>query len=452
MTFLSPSPTRLGLVCLARLTFEADLASQWHRQAQAAFSALDGIELCAFAPLVVEPQQAEDAIAELRAQHIDALIILNGTFALGGLAVQLASAFDAPILLWAWPEPQEQTGKLRLNSLVGAHLNASNLYKLGYRPQTLYSALDDPRTATTIMQFARTAGILRDLRRLRVGLVGGHAPGFDNLAVHKPALRQSLGVEVVEVGLQALVARAKSIANKQVKMARGEMLGIFEDTSEVSGNQSELFTTLLLALQELATEQQFDALALKCWGDIVEAYGIAACGAAAMLNNGGLVVGCEGDVMGAITMLIAQRLCGTPAFLTDLVSIERGDNTGFLWHIGCAPLCLAAPGKPKHLFSHFAGGKGLTAGFPLKEGVVTILRLGDDGRSLRAIAATGTALPTEMSVRGTVASVKFDGDAGAFLEELLANGWEHHVALAYGEILPEVAMLCRALNIPLTIR
>ncbi len=447
MKFLSPEPTRVGLVCLARLTFEADLAAQWYKQAQQMIGAMDGIQLCAVEKLVIEREDAEAAIAELRAANVDALILLSGTFALGGLAMQFAQAFDVPLLLWAWPEPREQTGKLRLNSLVGVTVNASNLYKLGYRPATLYAAMDDPRTSETITRFAQIAGILRDLRRVRIALIGGHAPGFDNLGVNKLWLRRALGVEVVDIGLQSIIARAQAIAAGRVQASHGEIMKPFDDTAEVNAQQGNAFTALVLALQDLAAEGNFDALAIKCWGDLAESYGIAACGAVARLNDDKLVVGCEGDIMGTLTSLITQRLTGIAAYLTDLVSVEPEDNTALFWHIGCAPLCLADPNQPRHLYAHFAGGKGVTAGFGLKPGRVMIARLGEDGHNLRMLVATGQAMETPMDIRGTVSRVIFDGDAGAFLDELLANGWEHHLVLAYGEIVPELEMLCRALNI-----
>jgi L-fucose isomerase-like protein len=298
---------------------------------------------------------------------------------------------------------------------------------------------------------ARVVGILRDLRRLRLALIGGHAPGFDNLAVDKLALRRALGVEVVDVGLQTIVTRARNMAANRVQAAKSDLLRPFDDTSEVNDAQGDLFAALVLALREFAAEAKFDAMTLKCWGDLVEAYGIAGCGAVSQLNDMGLFTGCEGDVMGTLTMLIARRLTGVHPFLTDFVSVDRESNTGVLWHGGCAPISLANPAHPKHLFSHFAGGKGLTAGFSLKPGRVTILRLGDDGRELRMLATTGQALETEMDVRGTLARVAFDGGVGAFLDEMLARGWEHHLIMAYGEIVPELEMLARLLRIPLTV-
>jgi L-fucose isomerase-like protein len=452
MPFLFPTPTRLGLVCLARLTFEAPLAEQWYAQTRAALGKLDGVELCAIDKLVIEAPDADAAIAELRAKNIDALVIVSGTFALGGLAMQLAQAFaQIPLMLWAWHEPKEQTGKLRLNSLVGANTNASNLYKLGHRPTTQYTAHDDPDAADNIARFARIAGILRDLRQLRIAFIGGHAPGFDDLAVDKLALRRATGVEIVDVGLQILVARAKAVAEDRAHAAAADLLKQFDDAVEISARQGDLFAALVIALTEFAADNKFDALTLKCWGDLVEAYGIAGCGVVSILNDRGIYTGCEGDIMGTITTLIAWRLTGIHPFLTDFVSVDRETNTGLMWHGGCAPVGLADSKQKKHLFSHFAGGKGVTAGFALKPGRVTLLRLGDDGRNLRMLATTATALDTEMQVRGTLSRVKFDCAGSAFLDEILSNGWEHHLVMAYGEIVPELEMLARALPVPITV-
>ncbi len=449
MSFINPSPIRLGLICLARLTFDHELAAQYYTRAQEMLRSIDGIKLCAIEKLVIESPDADAAIQELGAAHIDALVILNGTFALGGLAMQFAQAMpDIPLLLWAWTEPKEQTGKLRFNSLVGVNVNASNLYKLGHRPATLYSSLEDPETEKAIAKFALIAGIRRDLRQLRIAFIGGHAPGFDDLAVDKLALRRALGVEIVDVGLQTIVARAK----KNLASLSDLPPLPFDDISEITAQQQRLYTALLKALVDFADENKFGALTLKCWGELVEQYGIAGCGVVSVLNDRGIYTGCEGDIMGTLTMLIARRLTSTHPFLTDFVAVDRDTNTGLMWHGGCAPVGLADPQQKKFLFSHFAGGKGITSGFPLKPGRVTLLRLGDDGRNLRMLATTGTALETEMQIRGTLSRVKFDRDGMTFLNEILDNGWEHHLVMAYGEIVPELEMLARNLRIPITIK
>jgi hypothetical protein len=67
------------------------------------------------------------------------------------------------------------------------------------------------------------------------------------------------------------------------------------------------------------------------------------------------------------------------------------------------------------------------------------------------IATTGQALESEMQVRGTLTRVAFDGNAMAFLNEMLSNGWEHHLVMAYGQVVSELEMLCRVLRIPLAV-
>ncbi len=154
---------------------------------------------------------------------------------------------------------------------------------------------------------------------------------------------------------------------------------------------------------------------------------------------------------GTVSVLIARRLTGIHPFLTDFVSVDRSENIGLMWHGGCAPVGLADPREPKHLFTHFAGGKGVTAGFGLRPGRVTLLRLGDDGRNLRLLATTGTALDSDMQMRGTLSRVRFDGNGDLFLYEILTNGWEHHLVMAYGEIVPDLRMLAQTLGVPLTV-
>ena len=147
--------------------------------------------------------------------------------------------------------------------------------------------MDDPDALEQITRFARVAGILRDLKTTRIALIGGHAPGFDNLGVDKLQLRRALGVQVVDVGLQTIVARAQAVARDRAQAIASEIRKSFSDTSEVNATQGELFAALVIALKEFSAENKFDALALKCWGDIADTYGMAGCGVVSLLHSAG---------------------------------------------------------------------------------------------------------------------------------------------------------------------
>lgn len=61
---------------------------------------------------------------------------MSGTFHLGHLVLEIKKWCDKPILLWGLPELPYDGGKIRLNSVCGVNLNASNLTKSGYTDYT----------------------------------------------------------------------------------------------------------------------------------------------------------------------------------------------------------------------------------------------------------------------------------------------------------------------------
>ena len=63
------------------------------------------------------------------------------------------------------------------------------------------------------------------------------------------------------------------------------------------------------------------------------------------------------------------------------------------------------------------------------------------------LIATGEALDTDLFVRGNPVKIKFDAGCGKLRDVVINQGWEHHYALAYGDIVPELLDICRILNI-----
>ena len=94
---------------------------------------------------------------------------------------------------------------------------------------------------------------------------------------------------------------------------------------------------------------------------------------------------------------------------------------------------------------------GLTVGFGLKTGRVTLARLGNDGHNLRLLVTTGEALPTEMYIRGTLSLVKTDASAKRVLDEIIYRGWEHHLAMAYADVVADLQEFATVTNIPITL-
>ena len=96
------------------------------------------------------------------------------------------------------------------------------------------------------------------------------------------------------------------------------------------------------------------------------------CAAVARLFDRGRPGACEGDVLGAVSLLALQALSGGPTALMDLSHIA-GDGLVF-WHCGNAPKALAAEGVTR-LETHFNRPEiGCVRGMRVASGEATMLR------------------------------------------------------------------------------
>ena len=123
----------LGVVCLARKTFDYKEAKNIYDNAKKDLAELENVHIHAIDDLVIEIDDCKKALDELRPYKLDGVVIISGTFHLGHLALMIEKEYkNLPILLWAFNELPYNGGKIRLNSVCGVNLNASNLYKAGY--------------------------------------------------------------------------------------------------------------------------------------------------------------------------------------------------------------------------------------------------------------------------------------------------------------------------------
>jgi len=178
----------LGVVCLARKTYDWKTAGEMWKKLRQDLSQLEQVTLVAPEELVIEVEEAEKAAELLAERRVDAVAIISGTFHLGHLALLIAKQVKKPILLWALPELPYDGGKIRLNSVCGANLNASNLYKGGIRNYRVVVRPDMDQDWLDAIR-VRVA-----LSTARVGIIGYRAHGFFNLSTADLALYNQLGV------------------------------------------------------------------------------------------------------------------------------------------------------------------------------------------------------------------------------------------------------------------
>ena len=458
-------PLRIAHVALARPAFKGDAPSAVRRSRdglEAAAQRLD-FELVTppggaarhprgDAPLppttVTSAEEAHAVAAALRDDPPDLVLLQHVTFATGDLIAPLVDA--APRLaVWALPEGDVLTGPLPFNALCGLQMTLSMLgtpqLRHGDAPvKWLHGEVDEDRF---LAPFTATVAALRALRTIREATVlriGGTAPGFYALEEAPAAFA---GVRVEERGLDDLFRTIENVADRDAAR-RAEASRVGHDV-EVDDATLARSARIELALEAMANEVGADALAVRCWPELPDACDAMACAAMGAVAGRGTPTACEGDLMGALSMLALQAVAGGPAVLMDLSDLDEQTDALLLWHCGNAPAAWADPAGPRpRLTTHFnRDGVGPVRDQTLTPGPASAFRLVDGGRGALVAGGTfqGAAREGFDGVRGWWAQPAWGATpvtARRFVAELLEQRVPHHLALAHGDHRVALSELC----------
>ncbi|MFN8531139.1 MAG: L-fucose/L-arabinose isomerase family protein [Anaerolineae bacterium] len=439
--------TQLGFISILRTTFDVNLAQDMIQQARTLLMGA-GYELLGRADAITTLDEARSAADELSALAPELVVVFQSTFADSTMVMALAHAIDAPLLLWAVPEPHTG-GRLRLNSLCGINLAGHALTRAHYRYGYVYAAPDDPAVLHQIGVYARAATARHALRHARIGRVGENPSGFETCLMDVGALKNRFGIEIVQVDLQETVfAQARSAAPEQVSAAV-EQLGQRVrdlDTLDQAGVNGTM--GVYLTLQALAQREHLKGYSVRCWPEFFTELGCAACGAMSMLNDEQTPSSCEADVNGTITSLMLQSLSGEPAFGSDIVSLDKERDALVLWHCGLAPLSMADDNEPPGVTIHSNRKMPLLMQFTLKPGIVTVARLSEATGEYRLVIGRGEIVRAPRAFSGTSGHLRFENGSSVVLDTLLREGLEHHISMTYGDHVESLMVLAQMLNLP----
>ncbi|MDD4315881.1 MAG: fucose isomerase [Clostridia bacterium] len=425
---------RLGVVCLARNTFDFAAAEQLYGNILKDLQTLDSVEVCAVKQLVMEVSDAIKAASELYDNRVDGIAVISGTFHLGHLVLEIKKRVDKPLLLWGLPELPYNGGKIRLNSVCGVNLNASNLVKSGIND---FTYIIDGKIDENWLDAVRMTAALRSAK---VGILGYRAHGFFNLDVDELALYRKFGLLIDHYELEQVWNYA---ADEKQKQVYAEMLRQRFDVSGISASQLERVAELSVKLKTFIDDNGLTALAVRCWPEFAAGYGIAPCAAMSLLQSLDVVLACEGDIDCALTMLCHRAAGAETPFMADLSQVNLKEDHALMWHCGVAPANLCDGKCAATLDTYFAGGKGVTAGFVMKSGAINMARLDSVNGHYRLFQQKGEALPMEKLLTGTYAKARFDRPMKEVLDKVIYSGVAHHVSMVYGDFTQAMLIFAR---------
>lgn len=417
---------KIGVICLARKTFDFTAAKEVFGQIQGKLKNFGEITWEIIPELIIEVKDAQQAGLKLRQACVDGWICISGTFALGHLVLELHKQIQQPILLWGLNELPYDGGRIRLNSVCGLNLNASNLYKAGVK--TFQTIVGDDYT--TLNRWLDALRIKKTFQDAHIGLVGYRAQGFFNLDVDELNLFQQTGVLIDHFELTTLL---DTQIKPELEAKYITQISQFFDSSQISETQVQKVAQLAAKINLFMETNNLSNIALRCWPEFANDFGISPCATMSLLQAEGKVITCEGDILGSLTMLAHQAIGAETPFLADFSQVDLQEDFALLWHCGVAP-CNLWDGKcVRSLDGYFAGGKGVTADFVMKSGHISLSRIDYAPGEYRIFLQSGEAIPMTKDIKGTYMKAKFPEGVKSVLDKIIYNGIAHHISVVYGE-------------------
>ena len=205
----------------------------------------------------------------------EVIVCIQPTISDGRLAPLLAQQWGPGLVLWASPE--EQTGEMISgNSLVGTHLMSATLRQLGRQVELVYNNLDWEAAERSLRRAINVGFACRNIRKTKVALIGHQAPGFLDFHPNPFVMSKTFGVILQHVGLAEYVTTAletvtEAEVTRDVEKVLSDLKFPFKAASTGFGiEESDLpiSSRHYLAMKKIVTDNNFDALAIRCWPEV----------------------------------------------------------------------------------------------------------------------------------------------------------------------------------------
>jgi len=407
-------------------------------------------------------EQGKKVLELFRAQNIQGLIVGNMTF---GMEVAVGAVLSGlsktlPVLHFCTRSgPIGEDGSRSTDTWCGQFMTVSALKRRGFTYIHLLTCNpEEPEFKTKLEVFTRAVCAVSRFRGARLAQIGARPTLFESQVWDEQDLQRKFSQTVVPMDLATAFARMDAIKEDDPEV-KDTLAAICQGADQIGDVHTQ--TSLVsqaryeVSLKRIARELDVQALAVSCWTQLQERYGISACSTFGRLNEQGFITACEVDLLGAATMWVVH--CATlgrvaPDFIdwTDLHPTEK--NVWLAWHCGNAAPSLAAKGCAKRLMRNermiqWCPECHGALEFMLRTGPVTCSRLVEYDGKYTFFFGTGEIEDIKPFVRGAYGWVRVN-DLRDWEIKMTTHGVIHHGTLIHDPMVADVLeMFCTFLGI-----
>ncbi len=306
------------------------------------------------------------------------------------------------------------------NSLAAALEISSWLRNRGMKSEILHGEL--PSIIQRIHILYNNFCAQRFLYGKRIGVIGTPSPWLVASNVDYLLAKRRWGIEYTDIPLERVYEHFKHITDDEVGAScaavASQALACREGTPEDMIKAMRLYR----AIKKVCLEEKLDALTLSCF-KLLEPLGTTGCLALSLLNDEGIVAGCEGDLQSIFTLLVLKALTGKAGFMANPSMINSRTNEVVMAH------CMVGIKQAERYIirNHFETESGIGIQGLLPTGDVTLVKCG--GECLDEYYLSSGVLTENtnyINMCRTQVRIRMNTSTDYFLKNPLGN---HHIVI-----------------------
>lgn len=256
----------------------------------------------------------------------------------------------------------------------------------------------------------------------RIGVIGTPANWLVASHVDYLLAKRRWGVEYMDIPLKRIYERYKHTTDDEVGESCAKLAERALACREASPEDMLKAMRLYLAIKCIAEEEKLNALTLSCF-NMIKDIGTTGCLALSLLNDEGIVAGCEGDLQSIFTLLAVKALIGKEGFMANPSMVNARTNEIVMAH------CSIGLKQTERFIirNHFETETSIGIQGLLPTGDVTLVKCGGECLD-EYYLSTGTLTENTnyLNLCRTQVRIKLNSPAAYFLNNPLGN---HHVMI-----------------------
>lgn len=296
-----------------------------------------------------------------------------------------------------------------------------------YKIPSLLFNLSERELKSKLIAFLRAKRALINMNGTSLGVLGKPSKWLISSGVDAERLKAVFGIDLIQIPWD----QQDTFRNAQPD----------ERFLQKFGREYSDAASVYTFINNTINKKKLDAITVECF-PLVNQENVTACLALSMLNDKGIVAGCEADATAAIGMIMARRLGAAASWMANVASIDSETGSILLAHCTIATRLVDV----FSVTTHYESGKGTAIQGEFKGEMVTIFRI--DRTLSKAFITKGKILSRPKSPHAcrTQIEVKLPvNDIKTLKENPLGN---HHIVVP-GDWVTPLIYFCKLKNMEL---